>query len=681
MIVEVAVSKTSFDFDKLFSYYVPAEMVEFVSAGSRVKVPFGKGNCIRDAFVLNVLSDCKVTQNLKEIKSIVDFSPIINEESIRLASWISKRYFCSIYDSLSLILPKYVKNNVVDENIKSNIEIENITLSDLQNSVYSEMLDWLYNSSLNESLLYGITGSGKTNLFLKLAQEVVLKDKNVLILVPEISLVPQMISNIEMFFGKNSFACLHSGLTDKKRSNEWKKIKNNNFKVVIGTRSAIFAPFIPDLIIIDEEQESTYKSDKSPRYNAKDIAKLLCKKYKSKLLLSSATPSIESFYLAKIGKMQLFELKKRYGPSQIPKVDIVNINKNCFNAKSIISNQLIDAINQSILENKQSILLLDRRGYHTLARCSLCGNSIMCKNCSTTLIHHKIKGSDKLICHYCGYLENVPSICKKCGAHKISLIGVGTQSLEKEIKDIIPNAKCIRVDADTTKSKKEYERIFKEFKEQKYNVMVGTRMIAKGLDFKNVNLVGILCADQSLLGEGYKSYEKTFALISQAVGRSGRHDSHGHAIIQTYSVDNPIIELSSSQNYDNFFEREIAIRKLMLYPPFADICTVGFVGKNENYIWQSCLFFFESLKFNAKSKYSDIPLKILSPSTAFLNKISNNFRFKIVIKCKNNKRFNQFLIQSLKNYKTMNKINETEITKTAKNSTEVFFDINAEHLF
>lgn len=682
MIVEVSVSKSNFAFDKLFCYEVPEEMISSISVGSRVKVPFGKGNSVRSAFVVHILNDDEFESkiSLKKIDSLIDTKSFLDETSINFAKWISNRYFCTLYDSLSVILPAYVKYESIESDCYIPV-ISDIHLSDYQGYVYDRMLNWLYKSNIKESLLYGITGSGKTNVFLKLAQNVISSDKKVLILVPEISLIPQMIFNIERFFGKNSFACLHSGLTNKKRSTEWQKINNNLVRIVIGTRSAIFAPFCPDLIIIDEEQESTYKSDKSPRFSAKEIARYLCRKYNSKLLLSSATPSVDVFYSAKSGKKELFELKQRYGNSSLPEVKIVSICKNFFDSKSILSDELINSIKNSISIGKQSILLLDRRGYHTLARCFSCGESVMCKNCSTTLNHHKIDNQNKLICHYCGYIEDVSKKCKKCGKDKVFLVGVGTQNLEKEISDIIPESKCVRVDADTTKSKKEYERIFKEFRDQKYNVMVGTRMVAKGLDFENVNLVGIICADQSLTEDGYRAFERTFSLISQAVGRSGRHDSHGQAIIQSYSVDNPIIKISASQDYDKFFENEISIRKAMLYPPFADICTVGFVGSNEKYSWESCLFFFESLKYVAQSEFSDIPLKILSPSKAFLTKIQNKFRFKIVIKCKNNSKFRSFLFKSFVNYDTSSEINKFKISKKIKNAVNIFFDMNAEHLF
>ena len=684
MIARVAVEKTSFSRDMLYSYLIPSSMLSKICVGSRVIVPFGKCNSMRKSFVVDILAGDEIENaaiNLKNICSVIDQTPLIDKASVNFALWISSYYFCALYESLTLILPSYVKDDELNIEAQK-IYVSEIFLSDYQRSVYEDILSWFSNPEKNEALLYGITGSGKTKLFLKLSQEAILNKKKILILVPEISLIPQMLSNIEEFFGKDSYAYLHSGLTTKKRATEWKKIKKNLVQIVVGTRSAVFAPFIPDLIIIDEEQESTYKSDKSPRYNTNDIARFLCRKYNSKLLLSSATPSIESFYLAKSGKIELFELKKRYGNAIIPEVKIVNMNKkDLYNARSILSLELIESLCKSLSEGNQSILLLDRRGFHVLARCSSCGKIIKCKNCSTSLTHHKIGNIDKLACHYCGFLKVFTKICSECGQAKVNLFGVGTQSIEEELKKAIPNSSCIRVDADTIKSKKMYEKIFNDFREQKYNIMIGTRMVAKGLDFKNVNLVGILYADQSLFNEGYKSYEHTFSLISQAIGRSGRHDSHGKALIQSFSADNPIVEIAARQDYDLFFEKEIYIRKLMLYPPFADICTVGFTGSNEEKTWEVCLFFYECLKFVAKSYFSDIPLKILSPSKAFLYKISNKFRFRIIIKCRNNREFRSFLKESLKNYEKKTEIDSFKICQKNKNGVSIFFDMNAENCF
>ena len=684
MKIQVAVEKSGFAFERVFTYNVPEKFEKYINLGTRVLVPFGKKNSLRHGFILKILAancdECLV-ENLKAIDSVVDENSLLDKNAFGLALWISSYYLCTYYEAFSAILPKYIKKEKKTEDFSGKIEISDIILSEYQNLVYKNILDWYFNSDIFCSLLYGITGSGKTSLFLKLAQKLALEKKNILILVPEISLMPQMLSNIEKYFGKNSFAYFHSGLTKKKREVQWWRIKKKLVNIVIGTRSAILTPLVPDIIIIDEEQESTYKSDKAPRFNAVEVAKFLCKKYKSKLLLSSATPSVKNFYYAKSGKIQLFELTKRYGSAVLPEVSIVNINKNCYNNNSILSIELLNSINKSILNNKQVILLLDRRGMHTIARCLACGANVTCKNCSTTLSHHFVDNRDVFVCHYCGFTKKFSKICPNCKKSEVILFGVGTQSLEQEINKIIPGAKCIRVDADTTKMKSRYEKIFKDFRNGEYNIMLGTRMVAKGLDFDNVNLVGIICADQALFGESYKAYEKTFSLISQAVGRSGRHDSGGKALVQTFSPDNEIIELAAEQDYNLFFEKEIEIRKILLYPPFADICTIGFVSEKEKNAWNSCQFFFEALKFTAKSEFYDMPLKILSPTPAFYLKIANKFRFKIIIKCKINKKFRGFLKKTLINYQNNNKLNEVQIFKKYKNGVNIFFDINSEGIF
>ena len=414
MKIQVAVEKSGFAFERVFTYNVPEELEKYINLGTRVLVPFGKKNSLRFGFVLKILADdcdeCLV-ENLKAIDSVVDENSLLDKNAFDLALWISSYYLCTYYEAFSVILPKYIKKEKKTEDFSGKIEISDIILSEYQSLVYKNILDWYFNSDIFCSLLYGITGSGKTSLFLKLAQKLALEKKNILVLVPEISLMPQMLSNIEKYFGKNSFAYFHSGLTKKKREVQWWRIKKKLVNIVIGTRSAILTPFVPDLIIIDEEQESTYKSDKAPRFNTVEVAKFLCKKYKSKLLLSSATPSVRNFYYAKLGKIQLFELTKRYGNAVLPEVSIVNINKNCYNNNSILSIELLNSINKSILNNKQVILLLDRRGMHTIARCLACGANVTCKNCSTTLSHHFVDNRDVFVCHYCGFTKNFSKIC------------------------------------------------------------------------------------------------------------------------------------------------------------------------------------------------------------------------------------------------------------------------------
>ena len=684
-IVDVAVENVK-GTSTLYSYYIPSEMESFVFVGSRVLVPFGNKNSLRTAFVVNLRIEQNVFDNFKFIDSVIDEAPLLRSREVALSKWMSDSCFCSIFDSLNAFLPVQIRTKKFnckenDLNI-SDFSFENINLSVSQKKVFDKLCNWVNSDGINEALLYGITGSGKTSVFLKLAQKVIAEGKNVVILVPEISLIPQMISNIEKFFGSKTFACVHSGLTPKKRAIEWTKIRNGLARLVVGTRSAILSPFDKiDLIIIDEEQEATYKSDSTPRYHARNVAQFLCKHFGSKLLLASATPSVESFFHAKSGEKLLLELKERYGNASLPSVKLVNIKRNRSNVNAFLSDELIDAIFKTLSEDKQVILLLDRRGFHTLVRCVECGSPVVCENCNLTLSHHIINKKDKLICHYCGFSEDIPSVCKKCGGGKISLTGVGTQNLENEISSIIKSAKCLRVDADTTKSKKAYEKLFSDFREKKFNIMIGTRMVAKGLDFSDVTLVGVICADQALFGEEYKAYERMFALISQVVGRSGRSGTDGMALIQTFSSDNPIIKIASKQDYDLFFENEIVVRKNMLYPPFVDICLIGFVGPEENNTKNACILFFKILNEEYKNNFSDLPLKILLPSSAFLKKAFNKFRFKIMIKCNNNEDFRNFLSKVLEKYKKTSSINGIFVPNKVKSKINIFFDFNPENVF
>lgn len=684
-IAEVVVENIK-EADIFYSYYIPLEMEASVFVGSRVLVPFGNTNKLRTAFVMNIKRTADVFKTFKFIDSVIDGIPLLRNREIELSKWMSKCCFCSVFDALNAFLPVQIRtkkfiSNEKDLNV-SNFSFRDINLSATQQKVFNKLSSWLNASDVNEALLYGITGSGKTSVFMKLAQKALSLNKNVIILVPEIALIPQMTSNIEKFFGKGTFACIHSGLTPKKRATEWTKIRNGLAKLAVGTRSAILSPFDKvDLVIIDEEQEATYKSDSTPRFHARNVAQFLCKNFGTRLLLASATPSVESFFYAKSGDKLLLELKERYGDASLPSVKLVNIKRNRTNVNAFLSDELIDAIFKTLSEGKQVILLLDRRGFHTLVRCVECGTPVMCENCNLTLSHHVVDKKDKLICHYCGYSESPPFKCKKCGGNKISLTGVGTQNLESEISSIIRSAKCLRVDADTTTSKKAYEKLFSDFREKKFNIMIGTRMVAKGLDFSDVTLVGVICADQALFGEEYKAYERMFALVSQVVGRSGRTGKNGMALIQTFSSDNPIIKIASKQDYDLFFENEIVVRKNMLYPPFVDICLIGFIGTDENGTKNACLLFFKILNEEANNNFSNIPLKILSPSTAFLKKAFNKFRFKIMIKCNNNDDFRNYLSKVFERYKKTNSMYGIFIPYKIKSKINVFFDFNPENVF
>lgn len=685
-VAEVVVENLKSDFNFFYSYYIPFDLVDRVEIGSRVRVPFGREESLRTAFVVNLSSSNDAFDDFKFVNSMVDESKILTSREVSIAKWISETCCCGLFETLNSFIPSQIKNKkftLKTDDLKiSDFNFEDINLSDTQGKVFDKLSSWAHSDEYSEALLYGITGSGKTSVFLKLAQDVLKNGGCVLVLVPEISLIPQTMSNIEKYFGKNTFACIHSGLTPKKRATEWLKIRSGNARLVIGTRSAILSPFEKvDLIIMDEEQESTYKSDSTPRFHARNVARFLCKKFKAKLLLSSATPSIESFYYAKSGKSLLFELKERYGGSCLPSVKVVNIRRNRMNVDSFLSDELIDAMYKTISDEKQVILLLDRRGFHTLARCMMCGSLVMCINCNLTLSHHVVGKKDKLICHHCGFTRDIPTKCDQCGSDKILLGGVGTQNLENEISNILQGAKCLRVDADTTTSKKAYEKMFKDFRDKKFNVMIGTRMVAKGLDFNDVNLVGVICADQALFGEEYKAYEKMFSLVSQVVGRSGRKGKNGLALIQTFCSDNPIIEMASKQDYDVFFESEISMRKKMIYPPFIDICLIGFVGSIEEDTWNACRLFFEVMKEIISKDYPKIPIKILYPTSAFLKKAFNKFRFKIIIKCVNNTVFRELLKNMFLKYNKTNNKNDIYISSSRKNKVRIFIDFNPETVF
>ena len=685
-IAEVVVENLKFDFNFYYSYYIPFDLVDKIRVGCRVYVPFGKKESFRIAFVVGLSDSNDAFDDFKFIHSLIDEFKVLTYREVSIAKWVSNTCFCGLFEVLNSFIPSQVKNRKfvlkIDDLGTSEFNFKDINLSSSQLEVFDKLGSWVCSDEQPEALLYGITGSGKTSVFLKLAQVVLKSGGCVLILVPEISLIPQTISNIEKYFGKNTFACIHSGLTPKKRATEWSKIRSGNARLVVGTRSAILSPFEKvDLIIMDEEQESTYKSDSTPRFHARNVARFLCKKFKAKLLLSSATPSIESFYYAKNGKTLLFELRERYGDACLPSVKVVNIRRNRMNVDSFLSDELIDAMYQTISEGKQVILLLDRRGFHTLARCMVCGTPIMCVNCNSTLSHHVVGKKDKLICHHCGFTRDIPKKCDQCGSDKIFLGGVGTQNLESEISSILKDAKCLRVDADTTTSKKAYEKMFNEFREKKFNVMIGTRMVAKGLDFDDVNLVGVICADQALFGEEYKAYEKMFSLVSQVVGRSGRKGKNGLALIQTFCSGNPIIDMASKQDYNVFFESEISMRKKMIYPPFIDICLIGFAGSIEEDTWNSCRLFFEIMKEIIKKDYPKIPIKILYPTSAFLKKAFNKFRFKITIKCVNNTIFRSLLESTFLKYNKTSRKDEVYVSSSKKNRVRIFVDFNPETVF
>ena len=532
--------------------------------------------------------------------------------------------------------------------------IEDIVLSDEQYSAYKGICELTDRNKASCALLKGVTGSGKTTVFVKLIDHVLSQGKTALLLVPEIALTPQMVHSFTELFG-NNVAVLHSNLSLGVRSDEYKRIMNGDAKIVIGTRSAVFAPLENiGIIVIDEEGEHTYKSEKAPRYHARDVAKHRCVYHDAVLLLASATPSLESAYSAEIGKYSLFELKNRYSSSKLPDVYIVDMKiENELGNRSNFSTALADGIRENLERGEQSLLLLNRRGYHTYINCLKCGEVYSCPNCSIPLTYHKANAS--LVCHYCGYTERYTGKCKSCGSPFLYSVGTGTQRIEEELSRLFPQARVLRMDADTTMSRNAYETGFSQFKNGDFDIMVGTQMIAKGLDFENVTLVGVLLIDKSLYAGDYLGYENTFSLITQVVGRSGRGSKKGRAFLQTYTPDHYVLNLAANQDYDGFYRQEIEIRRELLFPPFCDICVVGFSAVNEKDCEKGARDFLEILANSIKN--SDIPVRVLGPSKCTAARINGKYRYRIIIKCKNNKKFRQLMSGCLlKAYKVLGKV-------------------------
>jgi len=530
-------------------------------------------------------------------------------------------------------------------------------LSDEQSRVYQELVKARTGDKVNSALLFGVTGSGKTSVYLQLIDDVIAENKSVIVLVPEISLTPQTFSIFSNRYGKD-VAVLHSGLSMGERYDEWKRIAAGEVKVVIGTRSAVFAPLENiGLIVIDEEQEHTYKSEMSPRYNAKDVAKFRCAYNRAFLLLASATPCVETYARAKEGQMLLLELKARYGSALLPEVSTVDMtNKSLLSSFFAISDPLAKEIEENLKNKEQSILLVNRRGFNTFVVCSDCKAVVTCPKCSISMAYHS--ANNRLMCHYCGFSIPFAKNCPTCGAENIRYSGFGTQRVEQELKIRFPYASVLRMDADTTTVKNAHEKALSAFSKGEYDILIGTQMVAKGLDFPNVTLVGITSADKELYNNDFRSAERTFDLITQVVGRAGRGNRKGRAVIQTVSPDNHIINIASKQDYIRFFNSEISMRKALVYPPYCDLCEIGFSGKEQNKVLECASVFFENLVKLNEEQFSEQKIIILGPMAPRVSRVNEFYRRRILIKCKNSAGFrnmiNTVLKQALNEIKDIN---------------------------
>lgn len=532
----------------------------------------------------------------------------------------------------------------------SSIPLKNepILLTEEQQAAYDALLPGLEDTAPHSALLYGVTGSGKTLVFLKLIEHCLQMGRRALVLVPEISLTPQMILRLKSQFGKR-VAVQHSALNHIERLLQWQMIQDGGADIVVGTRSAIFSPLENiGLVIIDEEQEHTYRSESAPRYSAHEVARQRAAENGALLLLASATPSTESYYAAQHGRTQLVCLTKRYGGNPLPKVQIVDMRAELASGNPReISLAMEDAIRHNLEAGKQTILLLNRRGYQTVAQCEDCREVLKCQKCSVPMVYHK--SAHKLLCHYCGsQLDPPPARCPACGG-KLQYRGFGTQKAEEELAKLFPEARILRMDQDTTAAKDAHEKLLAKFARHEYDIMVGTQMVAKGLDFEDVTLVGVLGIDSLLFAQGFRAYETVFSLVTQVVGRSGRAKDPGYAIIQTTDPDNPVLNLAAAQDYDAFFEQEIAYRKLGLYPPFCGLCVVGFAGPKESEVARASARFTALLGRQA-AKQPDLPLRVLGPTPGSIEKINDSYRYKLTVKCRNDRRFRDLIRETLTLY-------------------------------
>lgn len=790
LVAAVAVEKTVYHFDKLFDYRVPKRLEKSIEKGKRVYVPFGKGNSMRQAVVFSVdRAKSSDVENLKEIRQVLDKTPVLTPEMLELALFIKDRCFCTIFDGIKAMLPAGLmfkmklyyklsekgerilksenreellkdfsqeeknillaifksrglekektadtfgkdgeevleklcreglvletgkaKRKTADATVKcmaltedaldyedsltekqeavfeilsmckgasvkeicyytgvtsavadalvkkglayyydeevfripkkvsvgGGLSAEKMNLSEEQNRVFQNIYKRFKVNKPSVTLLFGVTGSGKTSVYINLIDSVLKDGKTVIFMVPEISLTPQFTEKFEKIFGSD-VAVFHSRLSLGERLDEYKRVLKGEAKIVVGTRSAVFAPLQNiGLIIMDEEHEHTYKSESTPRYNACQAAKFRCMKNNGLLLLGSATPSVESYYHALNGTYSLEVLKERYGSSVLPDVVIEDMNLQTAEGNlSNFSSGLAQEIERNLENGKQSILLLNRRGHNTFVACSRCKEVITCPNCSISLTYHS--ANNRLMCHYCGYSIPYTNTCPVCHSEGLRFSGAGTQRVEQELAVLFPSARILRLDTDSTMGKYSHERKLAAFAAGEYDILVGTQMVAKGLDFPKVTLVGVINADTMLYSDDFRSYEKTFSLLTQVVGRSGRGDEKGRAVIQTFTPENPIIYLAAEQNYEAFYQSEIEIRRGMLYPPFADICYIGFVGTNQDMVKRKSLEFSKSLAETARLRYSHVPLRVLGPSPSSVTKVNKKYRYNIIIKCRDNR--------------------------------------------
>lgn len=518
------------------------------------------------------------------------------------------------------------------------VDTSPIELSEEQNAAFTSLLQLYASGKGGASLLYGVTGSGKTKVYMKLIDRCLADGKNVILMVPEIALTPQMLRLFHARYGRD-VAVFHSALSVGERLDEWKRVRRGEARIAVGTRSAVFAPFENlGLVVMDEEQESAYKSESAPRYHARDVARFRCARHGALLVLASATPSIETFAAAEKGRYHCAKLTKRYADALLPDVVTVDMTAERKSGNTAeISRTLHAALRETLDSGRQAILLMNRRGYHTFASCTACGHVVTCPSCSISMTYHR--ANERLMCHYCGHSVPFSPVCPACGEPAVQYSGFGTQKVEDELAKLLPDARILRMDTDTTMTRFAHEDKLTSFAAGAYDILLGTQMVAKGLDFENVTLVGVISVDSLLFNDDYRALERTFSLLTQVVGRSGRGRYSGQAIIQTAAPENDVLAMAARQDYEEFYRTEIGIRRMLIYPPYCDLCVVAFIGEDELFVRGASKAFLEMLTSYAREQYAAEKLIVLGPAPAKVLKVGGRYRYRLIIKCKNTGRF------------------------------------------
>ncbi len=623
---------------KTFSYLIPEHLKDEIKIGQAVSIPFGFRKQNLKGFIVGFSDYLEAGIKAKEIVEIIEKEPLFNLNYLNLLEWVSSYYFCDIQTVLKTALPekffekntkKYRKPKIKDKIFDIEQKTNKNKLSAEQNRIYEQ----IKKINPKTSLIYGITGSGKTEIYFKLIEDVIKQGKNVIFLAPEIALVSQLTMRSIERFGSQTVAIWHSSITEAKKHETWVKLKNNEIRILFGARSAIFAP-IKDLglVIIDEEHDSSYKqSMPNPRYNAKEVAKKLCELYDAKLILGSATPSIESYYEA-LNSNSLFKLKERYNNASLPAVNIVDMREERAEKNySMFSRTLIKNTIETIEKGKQVIFLINRRGYSSYTQCLECAEVVHCPKCAIPLVYHIKTKSYK--CHYCNYTYEEPN-CPKCGSSALEHFGLGSEKVELLARQTFSNYSIARLDSDSLSKKNEHIEILQKFQKGEIDILIGTQMIAKGLDNKNCTLVGVINADLSFNLPDFRSSERGFSILTQVAGRSGRGEDKGKVIFQTYNSENAFLINAKEQDFETFYESEIELRELLDYPPFAKIIRIIVSAKNEIRAHKTISEIELFLADYIKKLTLDETLILLGPSPCVINKIKNEYRFNILIKNK-----------------------------------------------